>query len=151
MRHRLEIEDEIERVEPYTSVTDDYASAWEYTEARRNRAYQSCLSCFLGKNKEEMLKEKERIENEVIKLNDKLIKDWYNGSRKVFTDEYQVDNAETDNKGFEYALNYVFQESTIIKELGDDNAHILKQIDKLKSKYEENCKKIREVQEWLKV
>ena len=58
MRHRFEIEDEIERVEPHTYVHDDYASSWEYTEARRNRAYQSCLRCFLGKSKEEMLKEK---------------------------------------------------------------------------------------------
>ena len=150
MRHKYEIENEIERVEPYTYVHDDYASVWEYDEARRNRAYQSCLKCFLNKSKEEMLKEKERIENEVIKPNDKLIRDWYNGSRKVFTDEYQVEHAETDNKGYQYAINYVFQESTIIQELGDDNARILKQIDTLKSKYEENCNKIREVQEWLK-
>jgi hypothetical protein len=150
MRHRFEIEDEIERVDYYTSVHDEYASAWEYTEARRNRAYQSCLKCFLNKSKEEMLKEKERIENEVIKPNDKFIKDWYNGSRKVFTDEYQVDNAETDNKGYKYAINYVFQESTIIKELGDDNARILKQIDTLKNNYVENCNKIREVQDWIK-
>ena len=150
MRHRFEIEDEIERVDYYTSVHDDYASAWEYDEARRNRAYQSCLKCFLNKSKEEMLKEKERIENEVIKPNDKFIKDWYKGSRKVFTDEYQVDNAEIDNKGYKYTINYVFQDSTIIKELGDDNARILKQIDTLKNKYEENCNKIREVQEWIK-
>ena len=149
MRHKFEIEEEIERVDYHTSVHDDYASAWEYDEARKNRAYQSCLKCFLNKSKEEMLKEKERIENEVIKPNDKFIKDWYKGSRKVFTDEYQVEHAEIDNKGYKYAINYVFQESTIIKELGDDNARILKQIDTLKSKYEENCKKIREVQKWI--
>lgn len=149
MRHLFEIEEEIKRVNPYTYV-DDYASAWEYDEARKNRAYQSCLKCFLNKTKEEMLKEKKRIEKDVIKYNDKIIKDWYKGSRKVFTDEYQVEHAELDNKGFKYAINYVFQDSTIIKELGDDNARILKQIDTLKNKYEENCNKIREVQKWLK-
>ena len=46
MRHKFEIEEEIKRVNPYTYV-DDYASAWEYDEARKNRAYQSCLKCFL--------------------------------------------------------------------------------------------------------
>lgn len=150
MKHRFEIEDEIERVEPYTRVTDDYASSWEYDEARGNRAYQSCLRCFLNKSKEEMLNEKKRIEKDVIKYNDKIIKDWYKGSRKIFTDEYQVERAETDNRGFKRALNYVFSDSTLIQELGNDNSRILKQIDKLKEQYETNCNKIREVQEWLK-
>lgn len=149
MRHRFEIEDEIERVEPYTRVTDDYASSWEYDEARGNKAYQSCLRCFLNKSKEEMLNEKKRIEKDVIKYNDKIIKDWYKGSRKIFTDEYQVERAETDNRGFKRALNYIFSESTLVKELTEENNRILEQIKKLQEKYEINCSKIEETKKWL--
>ena len=149
MRHRFEIEDEIKRVEPYTSVTDDYASAWEYVEARNNRSYQNTLEAFLKcKNKEEFESEKGRLE-EVFERYNGYVKDFYKGNREVFTDTYQAEQCEEELIGARRALNYIFQESTIIKELGDENARILKQIDRLKGKYEENCNKIRKVQKWM--
>ena len=150
MRHKFEIEEEIERVEPYTHVTDDYASAWEYVEARKNRSYQTTLRQFLEcKSKEEYIKERDRIQN-IIDLNLMAVKGFYKGSREFFTDHYQVDNCEDDMTGAQRGLNFVFSDSTLIKDLGNDNSRILKQIDQLKDKYENNCNKIREVQEWLK-
>ena len=150
MKHRFEIEDEIERVEPYTRVTDDYASYWEYVEARKNRSYQTTLKQFLEcRSNEEYAKERDRIQN-IIDLNIMTVKEFYEGSREFFTDDYQAENCEDDMAGAQRAINYVFSDSTLIKDLGNDNSRILKQIDQLKDKYENNCNKIREVQEWLK-
>lgn len=150
MKHRIEIENEIDRVY-YSGAMDldDYSSVWEYEQRRMYVYYTDLLKQFL---------EIESTESQYMELVAKFKVSQYNIQDIVDKekskpygecDKDTLEGAETLLSAYDMALKFVLGKSTLLQTLDKEIKSINKKIKDLEKQRVQKNKLIREVKKWL--